>query len=77
MPPKLPIPVLFYIAGWPLVFWRQWAPLCPEPHHCALREGGVLLSTGTGTALKGIDPNIITAHLVPLSLEFRGNSHQS
>lgn len=59
MPKKLLMlsltPVLFYIAGWSLVFWWQWAPLRTEPHLCPLREGGVLLSTGTGTALKGND----------------------
>lgn len=43
----------FIVPGWSVEFWWQWAALCPEPYLCSFWEGGVLLSAGTGTALKG------------------------
>lgn len=45
--------VLPLVSGWSVEFWWQWLALCPEPHLCSFWEGGVLLSAGTGTALKG------------------------
>lgn len=43
------------VLGGPVVFWRKWAALRSKLDFYPLREGGDLLSAGSGATLKGED----------------------